>query len=323
MDTVFVSYAREDRKQAREIYLQLVKAGFSAWIDETELAGGENWEVRIRDTISSSRVFLACLSSRAVSKRGYVQAELKQALKVLELVPEEFVFIIPVRLDPCTVPRSLATFHSVDYFERNGRSQLLKAVARQIPKAAAPSANEGGPLAFAVIRIDLNDTEWEEVPDDLDRNPFAQTYRSLYKLHDPLSLSAEPLFDVTAVNRSGQPLILSEVGVEIVKVAQVAYKYGRSHVSDIVMTHSFSLEMPDLLAALRRTKKHLDKPVVVDRIVSCRSKHPILIDEAGPIRYGLKLGKYVERMPNHAVLRLWARTDAGEARSDEFRMFTR
>jgi hypothetical protein len=83
METVFVSYAREDQTQAREIYVHLVKAGFSAWIDKTELVGGENWEVKIRDTISSSRVFLACLSSPSVSKRGYVQAERKQALKVL------------------------------------------------------------------------------------------------------------------------------------------------------------------------------------------------------------------------------------------------
>ena len=323
METVFVSYAREDQTQAREIYLHLVNAGFSAWIDETELVGGENWEVKIRDTISSSRVFLACLSSRAVSKRGYVQAELKQALKVLELVPEEFVFIIPVRLDRCIVPPSLRKFHTVDFFERTGKTQLLKAVKEQIPKTGARAATASGPLSFAVIRIDVNETQWEESLGTLQRNPFGREYWPFFKLHDPMRISPDPLFDVTAVNRSGQPIILSEVGVEIIEVAQVEYKYGVPTAADVVKTHSFALEMPKLLDELRRLKKPLDKPVRVDRIVSSRSKHPIYIPEAGPIRYGLKLKKYVPHMPNHAVLRMWARTDAGEARSDEYMIFTK
>jgi hypothetical protein len=324
METVFVSYAREDQKKAREIYVHLVNAGFSAWIDQTELVGGEKWDVRIRDSISSSRVFVACLSTAAVSKRGYVQAELKQALKVLELVPEEFVFIVPVRLDPCVIPSSLREFHVIDYFEPVGKAQLLKAVAKQIPNASAPAKAAGdGPLKFAVIRMDLNEKEWEESPDVLDRNPFNREFRSFFKLHNPLRESADPLFDVTAVNRSGQPVVLSEVGVEIVKVAHLYYKYGMPSAGDIVKTHSFALEMPKLLDALQRAKKSLAKPVVVDSIVGCRPKNPIYIPEAGPLRYGLKLRKYVQRMPNHAVLRMWARTDAGEARSDEILLFTK
>jgi hypothetical protein len=322
MDTVFVSYAREDQKQAREIYRHLVDAGFSAWIDETEIVGGENWDVRIRDTISGSRVFLACLSSRAVSKRGYVQAELKQALKVLERVPEEFVFIIPVRLDRCAVPRVLRKFHKVDYFEPKGRAKLLQAVAKQIPNVSKQPENASGPLSFAVIRIDLNEREWEETSDD-GRSPFAVQHRLFFKLHNPLRISPDPLFDVTAVNRSGQAVVLSEVGVEIVEVTHVEYKYGVPSASDVVKTHSFALEMPELLDALRRENKRLDRPIRVDTVVSCRSKHPIYLAEDGPLRYGLKLKKYVPRMPNHAVLRMWARTDAGEARSEAFRLFTK
>jgi hypothetical protein len=251
-----------------------------------------------------------------------VQAELKQALKVLELVPEEFVFIIPVRLDRCAVPPSLRKFHAVDYFEPKGRANLLQAVAKQIPNVSKPTANASGPLSFAVIRIDLNEREWEETPDD-DRNPFASQHRLFFRLHNPLRISSDPLFDVTAVNRSGQAVVLSEVGVEIVEVAHVVYKYGVPSASDVVKTHSFALEMPELLDALRRTKKPLDRPIRVDKVVSCRSKHPIYFPEGGPLRYGLKLKNYVPRMPNHAVLRMWARTDAGEARSDGFRMFTR
>jgi hypothetical protein len=265
METVFVSYAREDQTQAREIYVHLVKAGFSAWIDKTELVGGDNWEVKIRDTISSSRVFLACLSSRSVSKRGYVQAELKQALRILQLVPEEFVFIIPVRLDRCIVPPSLRKFHTVDFFEPTGKTQLLKAVAKQIPKTGARAAvTAGGPLTFAVIRIDLNETQWEESPDTSRRNPFGREYRPFFKLHDPMRISPDPLFDVTALNSSGQPIILSEVGVEIIEVAQVNYKYGVPMAADVVKTHSFALEMPKLLDQLLRLKKPLDKPVGVD-----------------------------------------------------------
>src|SRR5262245_23245681 len=96
---VFISYAREDVKSARKICDDLENAGLDVWFDEQSLLPGQRWEAEIGRAIKSCSYFLALLSSNSVSKRGYVQNELKDALEVLDELPPSEIFIIPVRLD--------------------------------------------------------------------------------------------------------------------------------------------------------------------------------------------------------------------------------
>jgi hypothetical protein len=73
---------------------------------------GQNWELEIHNNIKSSDFFIACLSKNSVSKHGYVQKELKEAISVLDEIPENEIYIIPIRIDDCLVPscdRALAT----------------------------------------------------------------------------------------------------------------------------------------------------------------------------------------------------------------------
>jgi hypothetical protein len=50
------------------------------------------WEPAIRKAIRESEFFLALLSEKSNSKRGYVQKERKNALDVLEEFPEDQVY---------------------------------------------------------------------------------------------------------------------------------------------------------------------------------------------------------------------------------------
>lgn len=98
---VFISYAREDIDTARRLYHDLKSAGMKPWMDEYDLLVGQNWKAAITKAIEKSDFFLALLSSNSLSKRGYVQKELRRALSALEEMPPTDIFLLPARLDEC------------------------------------------------------------------------------------------------------------------------------------------------------------------------------------------------------------------------------
>jgi len=141
--TVFISYAKEDEHRANEVYDLLHRNRFRTWIAKKDIPPGRNWKAEIRKAIRQADVFLACLSTVSVSKRGYVQAELKEALEVLKTVPEDKTFIIPVRLDDCRVPTSLQEIQRVDFFAPDGPQRLADGVRLCI----APSEGQASPFS--------------------------------------------------------------------------------------------------------------------------------------------------------------------------------
>lgn len=119
MSNVFISYAKEDLVDAKRIYVDLSSAGITCWIDFADLLPGEDWKTAIELAIRNSRFFVALLSSHSVSKKGYVQRELRQAVELLEEYPLTEIYLIPVRINPCK-PRhpKIANLHWVDLFDR-------------------------------------------------------------------------------------------------------------------------------------------------------------------------------------------------------------
>jgi hypothetical protein len=125
---VFIAHSKKDRTDVLSLYSFLTGWGFLVWLDEKNLVGGQNWEHEIRKAIDKSKAFLICLSSRWVASRGFVHKELRLALRVLDELPADSIYIIPARLDPCDVPSSLKHLHWVDLFKEDGRDKLLAAV---------------------------------------------------------------------------------------------------------------------------------------------------------------------------------------------------
>lgn len=126
---LFLSYAREDAQAARKLYVELTARGLNVWLDQEALRPGQNWRVAVRQAIRESRYFLALLSQNSVSKVGYVQKELKDALDILEEHPITSVFIIPARLDDCTpADDRIRDLHWVDLFVdwHHGVEQIVK-----------------------------------------------------------------------------------------------------------------------------------------------------------------------------------------------------
>lgn len=114
---IFISYAREDIVEAVRLSEVLKLAGFDTWIDQERLLPGQYWPIEIRKAIKSCDYFIALLSLNSVPKRGFVQRELKQALDVIEELPEYEKYLIPVRLHDCdTNYEILQRIHWVDLF---------------------------------------------------------------------------------------------------------------------------------------------------------------------------------------------------------------
>jgi formylglycine-generating enzyme required for sulfatase activity len=109
----------------RKLHRYLKQRGVEPWLDELDLLPGENWEVEIPNAIFSSDVILVCLSKNSVDKEGYVQKEISFALdKALEK-PEGTIFIVPVKLELCDVPKRLNRFQWVDLFRPDGYKRLM------------------------------------------------------------------------------------------------------------------------------------------------------------------------------------------------------
>lgn len=133
---IFLAHAQEDKHQVRALYSQLKDRDFDPWFDEVDLLPGQIWKVEIVRAIAGARVFLACLSSRSVAKKGYVQKEFRTAFSSYADLPPGSIYLIPVRLDDCEVPDlripdlelSLKDIQRVDLFRDGGMDRLALAI---------------------------------------------------------------------------------------------------------------------------------------------------------------------------------------------------
>lgn len=130
---VFLAHVKEDEPKALRLYNELAGTGFSPWMDIRKLLPGQNWPRAIESAIDTSDFFLALFSSNSVRKRGGFQAEIRYALDCARQVPLDQIFIVPVRLDDCAVPRAVqAEFQWLDFFPDWDRGlALLKSMMRR------------------------------------------------------------------------------------------------------------------------------------------------------------------------------------------------
>lgn len=120
---IFLCHASEDKLVVKELYDRLRRSGFSPWLDKVDLLGGQNWDREIRKAIARARVVLVCLSPRS-EKRGYVQKEIVHALDIADEQPEDAIYLVPVRLEPCPLPSRVSRYQAIDLFEDDGYARL-------------------------------------------------------------------------------------------------------------------------------------------------------------------------------------------------------
>ena len=128
---VFLSYSRDDASAAHDLYVRLTNDRVSCWYDQAVLYPGQDWRAEIAKAIRRCRFFIVCLSEQAVAGSGYRHAELQYALDVAVEQPEDSTYLVPVRLEPCQIPRRLAHLHAVDLYRSGGYDRLLVTLRRR------------------------------------------------------------------------------------------------------------------------------------------------------------------------------------------------
>ena len=137
---VFVAYAKEDAAVAELLYDGLQAAGFSPWMDVRKLVPGQNWPRAIEVAIEASDFFVACFSQNSVHKKGGFQMEVRYALECARRVPLDEIFVVPLRLDQCPVPRRIQReFQYVDLFPDwiAGFRRLMTMMRREVARRKA------------------------------------------------------------------------------------------------------------------------------------------------------------------------------------------
>ena len=122
---IFLIHAHSDRETVRRLYLRLVSDRLNVWFDAERLQPGQDWQNEIRDALLKCDVVLVCLSHNFDKQQGYRHEELKLALEKANFLPDDEVFIVPVRLEKCDMPESLRHLHRVDLFKAGGYKKLV------------------------------------------------------------------------------------------------------------------------------------------------------------------------------------------------------
>ncbi len=135
---VFLCHCSEDKPRARRVHARLKRAGLRPWLDEVDLQPGDDWEPATRDAVRAADIVLVLLSPRSVDKDGFVQKEIGFALDRAEEKPEGKPYIIPVKLEPCELPRRLRRWQSADWYRRRGQEALLARLLREAEERLGP-----------------------------------------------------------------------------------------------------------------------------------------------------------------------------------------
>ncbi len=144
---IFLCHASEDKPEVLKIYERLKSEGFKPWLDEKDIGAGKEWRKEIPKAMKESDFVLIFFSKTSVRKRGYVQKEFKLALKTLEEIPEDQIYIIPARLDDCIIPESFTHLQRVDIFVRGGFAKVIGALRLESETAKMNLAEVKSPIS--------------------------------------------------------------------------------------------------------------------------------------------------------------------------------
>lgn len=145
MAQIFISYAREDFKPVSELRQRLKDEGFTTWMDKVDLLAGQRWRPAIEQAVRESDFFVLCLSNRTVSKRSFVQREIKMALDLWQEMLADDIFLIPVLLEhiqPEEIPVSIREIGWVFLFEEDGWDDLMRALKHGIKQRSIDTARK-------------------------------------------------------------------------------------------------------------------------------------------------------------------------------------
>ena len=170
---VFLCHSSQDKPIVRDLYQRLNAEGWiDPWLDEEKLLPGQDWDMEIEKAVEAADIVIVCLSNNSVTKEGYIQRELRIVLGIADFKPEDTLFVIPVRLDNCPVPRRLLMWQYVDYFLGDRKEWAYQRLLQSLNNRRSKIQNqetltstllnnkiEGADLSDRGVKQELNELE--------------------------------------------------------------------------------------------------------------------------------------------------------------------
>lgn len=352
---IFISYANEDVEYLRELEAHLSLLKREGTIKTWHLgcvAPGTHWESELRSQLDSAQVVIALISADFFASNQCCEVELQHAAHRAAFGQAT---LIPILLRACLwksdsikhariFPRSglpLGSSPNRDEAWTEVAQEVLAAVCRfdeqaelmaQRHRTFFRTPNATNSFSFARVCVNPSDEHWSEATTPLmaHPSPFGTDIGQYVFLRDLFNDETGTLglsLDVTVMNKSTAPLVLTKIGMEIIAVAHIPEAYGDGTPTKIPKTDLHVLELPNVREMLNSKFPDLGwwepkGPVVLDLHVSTFLPDPILLPPGTPYRYGFSLANYVTKMPNHSLIRAWALTSDGAATSNRLHIFT-
>ncbi len=158
---VFISYSREDKDRVLDLAAKLRAAGVSLWIDQGGIDGATLWGEEIVNALEGSKVLLLAVTAAATKSHNVA--------KEVVLVSERKGHILPVHLEPTTIPASLkyplAGIQHIEYYNGDADANL-KVILRSLERAGVtispprpverpPAADAAAPKPGAAVAPSL------------------------------------------------------------------------------------------------------------------------------------------------------------------------
>lgn len=216
---VFLCHSSVDKPIVRDLYKTLsLERWIEPWLDEVMLKPGQDWQLEIEKAVDQSDVVIVCLSQNSITKEGYVQKEIRKALDKAEEKPEETIFIIPLRLEECDVPKRLAKWHWEDYFKENSYSRLIESLRLRGEKLGISLVSSERYALISSLRKGLRERKnLELLQDSINKAKALYAEGSLPNELSELFLNASEFFDkVAELEAANKSLTIKETELKAV-----------------------------------------------------------------------------------------------------------
>jgi TolB-like protein len=141
---VFLSYASQDAEAARRVCQALQSGGVEVWFDQSELRGGDAWDLQIRKQIHDCALFIPIISGTTQGRiEGYFRREWRLAVDRTHDMSERATFLVPVVIDDtgdaqADVPEAFRVVH----WTRLPAGDTPPAFVARIAQLLAPSGSQ-------------------------------------------------------------------------------------------------------------------------------------------------------------------------------------
>ncbi|MFT3896052.1 MAG: toll/interleukin-1 receptor domain-containing protein [Anaerolineales bacterium] len=130
---VFLSCGIHDKPTVHVLYRRLKGEGWiTPWLDDEDLLPGQDLELEIENELEAVDIALVCVSKQSLNEEGYFQKEIDSIAEAARKKPKDTVFIIPILLDYCELPRSLRPWLPVDFYPNEDRDTAYQLILKSL-----------------------------------------------------------------------------------------------------------------------------------------------------------------------------------------------